>query len=120
MRWRRLPPLATSLTGVITVLLVYIDLRKLNLRIFDREETGDCMKIVLMTILSLVLCGACYNGLQHFLGEQIAILAGVAVAGVTYLSMSILLRVKIVVWIYQRLPAKVRIISVLNDPVSDK
>lgn len=106
--------LATSLSGMVTFLLILSDMRKLGLRLFTRAQLCDMGKIAASSVISLLVCAVCCHVLLRVLGASLAILIGICFAGCTYLALSILLRMDIVIWIYQRLPARVRIIPWLN------
>lgn len=107
--------LATSLSGMVTFLLILSDMRKLGLRLFTRAQLRDMGKIAVSSVLSLLVCAACYYVLLWILGASLTILIAVCSAGCAYLALSILLRMDIVIWIYQRLPARVRMIPWLNN-----
>lgn len=106
--------LATSLAGMVTFLLILSDMRKLGLRLFTYAQLRDMGKIVASSVMSLLVCAICYYVLMRVLGASLAILIGICFAGCSYLALSILLRMDIVIWIYQRLPARVRIIPWLD------
>lgn len=106
--------LATSLSGMVTFLLILSDMRKLGLRLFTRAQLWDMGKIAASSAISLLTCAICYYVLLRPLGASLAILIGILFAGCTYLALSVLLRMDIVIWIYQRLPAGVQIIPWLN------
>lgn len=106
--------LATSLSGIVTFLLILSDMRKLGLRLFIRAQLRDMDKIAASSVISLLVCAVCYHVLLRVLGASLAILIGICFAGCTYLALSILLRMDIVIWIYQRLPTRVQIIPWLN------
>lgn len=106
--------LATSITGVISCLLMLYDLRTLGLSVFDCSQLSDVWKIAVSSGLSLGLCGICYQLLTNALGGSSAIIASAVLAALVYAGLSIVLRIEIFVWIYQRLPARVQIIPWLN------
>lgn len=106
--------MATSLSGMFTFMLILLDMRKLELRIFTSAQLRDFGKIIINSIISLLACSISYQILRFLLSGSVAILLGICAACVTYLALSLLLRIDIVIWIYQRLPAKLKIIPWLN------
>lgn len=112
--------LATSVTGAVTCILILFDLRKLNLQVFKGELLRDLVKIAAASAVSLLLCGCCYRGLTGVLGEGLAIIPGVCAAGAAYLVLSVVLRIGIFVWVYQHLPAKLRVLPWLNGLSGDQ
>ena len=108
------------MTGAVTCILILFDLRKLNLQVFKGELLRDLVKIAAASAVSLLLCGCCYRGLTGVLGEGLAIIPGVCAAGAAYLVLSVVLRIGIFVWVYQHLPAKLRVLPWLNGLSGDQ
>lgn len=103
--------LATSLAGFLSSCLMLRDMKKLGLSLFERSQLADFGKVVLSTIACIALSIFCYQALTGFLGGNMALLLAAAAAVILYGVLSILLRIEIFMWLYQRLPAKMQIIN---------
>lgn len=106
--------LATSLAGLIAALLMFSDLRKLNMRILERRQIPEFLKISAAAAISLVLCWCAYSALLGpFGGPSALVLAGL-LAIAAYVLLGVWLRIEIFVWLYDRLPARLQIFPTLN------
>lgn len=106
---------ATSLSGLIASVLAFSTLWKLNMRIMERQQLLELFKIVAASAIGLTLCWYTYHMLLDILGNNLSlIIAGIS-AILSYVLLSVLLRIEIFIWLYIRLPACLRIFPVLNQ-----
>lgn len=102
--------LATSLAGLLSSVLIFIDLHKLGFSMFERAQIPEGLKIAVASALSLLLCAAAFQWLSGMLGSSMAIILAAVLAAFVYIALSILLRIDIFIWLYQHLPAKLQIL----------
>lgn len=107
--------LATSLAGLIAALLMFSDLRKLDMRILDRRQIPEFLKISAASAISLFLCWCVYCALLGPLGGSPALVIAGVLAIAAYVLLSVWLGIEIFVWLYDRLPARLQIFSTLNQ-----
>ena len=106
---------ATSLAGLIASILVLFDLRKLEMRVLDRTQMPQFLKIMTASLISLLLCWCCYHILLNILGNSLSLMIAGCTAIVSYICLSVMLRIEIFIWLYVRLPARFQIFSMLNQ-----
>lgn len=106
---------ATSLAGLIASILVLFDLRKLEMRVLDRTQMPQFLKILTASLISLLLCWCCYHILLNILGNSLSLMIAGCTAIVSYICLSVMLRIEIFIWLYVRLPARFQIFSMLNQ-----
>lgn len=106
--------LATSLTGVVVSVLAIGDLRKIGLFLFERGQVSDFLKISGGTALALAVSILTYRCSLSFAGNAVSFILTAAVAVLTYGISSIVCKIEIFIWLYQHLPAKIRVLPWLN------
>lgn len=111
--------LATSLTGLLVSVLALLDLRKMGLSMFQREQMPDFLKIVASSAVSLLGCVFCYEILLPRGGNTLALMVAVCVAVALYGILSIILKIRIFVWIYHRIPKRLQVLSFLKQAAEE-
>ena len=106
--------LATSLTGLLVSVLALLDLRKMGLHMFQQKQLPDFLKIVASSAGSLLGCVLCYELLLPSGGNTLALIAAACVAVALYGFLSIVLKIRIFMWIYHRIPKQLQVFSFLS------
>lgn len=111
--------LATSLTGLLVSVLAILDLRRMGLSMFQRGQIPDFLKIMASSAVSLMGCIFCYELLLPRGGNTLALMAAVCVAVALYGILSIVLKIRIFVWIYHRIPKRLQVLSFLKQAAEE-
>lgn len=90
--------LATSLAGIIASVLMYYDLRKLKLELFDRDMLTDILKICICTVMIVIIGVIVYNYFGYAISETVALIISAAIMVILYLVGIVIFRVKIFKW----------------------
>lgn len=106
--------LATSLSSLLVSVLALLDLRKIGLSMFQRGQTRDFVKIILVTAVSILISVVTYRVLLPRGGNTVALLCAGGGAVVVYGVGSVVTRMDIFLWFYARLPKTLQKIPWLN------
>lgn len=97
-------PIATSLAGGIACTLMYFDMKKAGLHVFDRGIIKEIIKIIILSVIDLGISYVFFIAFLRFIGESIAFLVACIIYCSIYLLFSWILRIDIFLWIWCRLP----------------
>ena len=106
--------LATSLTGLLVSVLALLDLWKMGLYMFQRDQIRDFIKIILVAAVSVSISVFIYRWLFPGLGNTVALLCAGGGAVVVYGVGSVVTKMDIFLWFYARLPKTLQKIPWLN------
>ena len=107
--------ISTSISGFVAAVLMITDLHKLKLKLFVVEQIPDFLKIIASSVISIILCSVTYKCLYVVTtSSNLAILVATTLAAIIYLILSIALDIDIVIWLYKRMPEKIRVITKWN------
>lgn len=106
--------LATSLTGVIVSALALLDLKRIDLSVFEHTQISDFIKIVAAAAIAVFISIIGYRCMLPVLGNSVAVILAAVVALLVYGTCSVVGRIEIFVWIYQRLPKKIQVFHWLD------
>lgn len=95
--------LATSLSGVFSFVLTFIDLQLLKLKCIDRTVVVDVVKNVLSLLCALVVSWLIKYALQNIVAEKLVFVIVLAVSVLIYLTVSLLLKTDVLRWAKEKL-----------------
>lgn len=102
--------LATSLSGALAASLMYRDVRALQLPVFTRRQAADVLKYLVGTLCaaggSILVC----RTLRKTMDGNWAALAAIAVAGIVYVFVTVLLKSELLIWLHAHLPSRLQIL----------
>lgn len=110
--------LATSLAGMVAFIIMSFELNKYKLRIFDTDILQDFIKILFATVIAVgisFLCRFIFNILFH--RQDLSNIVAIIVSGVAYITVSFLVKVDIIYWLYSKLPVSIRLRININKKV---
>jgi len=105
--------LATSLAGMLSAALMLLDARKLGLRVLERSQLPDLLKISGCAALALALASFCYH-LVLPVNIPFALILAAVLGAASYGITTSILKVDILIWLYARFPKKLQVIPWLN------
>ncbi|RVU53839.1 murein biosynthesis integral membrane protein MurJ [Anaerosphaera multitolerans] len=85
--------LATSISFIIGAVLIVISLRKKLGSVITKKTTVDLIKIIIATAVMGIVSLVVFKFLSSALGNTLSLFGAIAIAGITYLIMLILLKV---------------------------
>lgn len=91
--------LATSIAGIVASVLMYYDLKRLNLVLFNKENGMDIIKICIATIITIGLGVITYFCISFFIAHSIAFLIACFLMVMIYIYISFKININIFVWI---------------------
>lgn len=96
--------LATSISGMISSLLLGLDVKKSKLQIIDEKMKTNFFKIIICLLISMIIGKVIIYFLFEILCKSdIIVILGLIITGMIYILMSILLKVDIVQWLVDNL-----------------
>lgn len=101
-------PLATSITGLIALILTMKDLAGIDLRVSLKKHLDDIIKVVIISIISVSVCWGIKVFLQTMINEKVSFVIGVLLSWMVYLLLGFVLKIKIVLWSYGYLTEGIR------------
>lgn len=102
--------LATSLAGMLSFILMMVDLERMGLSLFEKNQFKDLLKIILSTAITLIFNTILYQCLGKVMSSNFAFMISIGVSALVYITSTVVLRTQIIIWVYDRLPAKLRIL----------
>lgn len=90
--------LATSIAGIIASVLMYYDLHKLKLELFNYNMVIDILKICLCTVIMAIVGVMVYNYLERDISGMIALIISAILMVILYLIGMIISKVEIFKW----------------------
>ena len=102
--------LATSLSGALAASLMYRDIRTLNLPVFTRRQAADVVKYTLATACAAAVSLPVYRALLTAWSDELSALAAIAVAGIVYVFVTVLLKSELLIWLHAHLPSRLQIL----------
>lgn len=105
--------LATSLSGMLAFLLMLRDVYEQKIVLFIDEQIRELRLIMLIALIANGICWMTNWGLVRYCEPQMAFLIGVCAAVISYISLSVAVKLNIFVWVYKKLPPQYQIISFL-------
>ncbi len=96
-------PLATSLTGWVSFIILYMMVRKIDVHIFDKDSFFDLVKTIVSSIVLLVANAKLNNYLAIRVAPSFAFIISVCISCVLFVVTSILIKDRTFNWIVSRI-----------------
>ena len=97
--------LATSISGLISFLLLKVDIKSINIEIVDKEMKTDFIKIVVCLIISVMIGKIFIKTLTILFESDLVFIVGIIITGIIYFFITLFTKVKIIYWLLNKIKA---------------
>lgn len=98
--------MATSISGLLLFTLYFLDIRRLNLKCFNKEVVVEIGKIIIATIIATVVSYLSRMHLFITITSVVSLFLSAMIFGIIYLLLCISLRISIIRWMFQSIKRK--------------